>query len=65
VSLAWYLIMEYFLISNPLYGANIPPTWIAIAFTILVPVIIYVGANYYRKREGISLALALKEIPPE
>jgi amino acid transporter len=65
VSLVWYLVMEYFLISNPLYGANIPPTWIAIAFTILVPVIIYIGANFYRKREGISLELALKEIPPE
>ena len=65
VSLVWYLVMEYFLISNPLYGANIPPTWIAIAFTIMVPVIIYIGANFYRKREGISLELALKEIPPE
>jgi len=65
VSLIWYLIILYFLLSNPLYGANVPPTWIAIAATILVPLLVYVGAHYYRKKQGINLASALKEIPPE
>ena len=65
VSLIWYLMILYFLLSNPLYGANIPPTWIAISATILVPLVVYVGAYFYRKRQGVNLALALKEIPPE
>ena len=65
VSLIWYLIILFFLVSNPLYGANVPPTWIAIAATILVPVVIYAGANYYRKKQGLNLGIALKEIPPE
>jgi hypothetical protein len=65
VSLVWYLINLYFLLSNPLYGANIPPTWIAIAATITVPVAVYVGAYFYRKKQGLDLGRALKEIPPE
>jgi hypothetical protein len=64
VSLIWYLIL-FFLVSNPLYGANVPPIWIAIAVTILVPVVVYAGANYYRKKQGLNLGIALKEIPPE
>jgi len=65
VSLIWYLIILYFLVSNPLYGANIPSTWIAIAATILVPIVVYVAADYYRKKQGLNLGRALREIPPE
>jgi divalent metal cation (Fe/Co/Zn/Cd) transporter len=65
VSLIWYLIILYFLVSNPLYGANVPPTWIAIAATILVPVVVYAMAHYYRKKQGLNLGSALREIPPE
>jgi APA family basic amino acid/polyamine antiporter len=65
LSLIWYLINLYFLLSNPLYGANIPPTWIAIAATIAVPIVVYVGAFFYRKKQGLDLGRALREIPPE
>jgi amino acid transporter len=65
VSLVWYVTMLYFLLSNPLYGANIPPTWLAIGATLVVPLVVYVGAYFYRKKQGLDLSLSLKEIPPE
>jgi amino acid transporter len=65
VSLIWYVTILYFLVSNPLYGANIPATWLAVLTTIIAPVVVYVAAYVYRKRHGVNLALALKEIPPE
>jgi len=65
VALAFYLLLEYFYVSNPLYGANIAAVYEAIAISIGLPIIIYVASYYHNKSRGIDMGLAFKSIPPE
>ena len=65
VSLVFYCVIEYFYFSNPLYGANIPPVYEAIAFSLLLPVVIFAASYSYHKSKGIDIMKAFKQIPPE
>lgn len=64
ICLIFFVLLEYFFLTNSLYGANIPAVYEAIAFSLAVPIIIF-AASYYCKSEGIDLSLAFREIPPE
>lgn len=58
-------ILLYFFIVNPLYGAwNIISLVVAVIAYISC-IIYYLGVKEYRKRQGIDIGLAFKELPPE
>ena len=65
ICLIFFVLLEYFFLTNSLYGANIPAVYEAIAFSLAVPIIIFVASYYYCKSKGIDLSLAFREIPPE
>jgi amino acid transporter len=65
VNFVFYGVLAYFYMSNPLYGANTPVMYESILLTFIIPVVIFAVAYYFRKREGIDLMLAFKQLPPE
>jgi len=65
VSLGFYLLLAYFYLTNPLYGANTPPVFTAIAVSVLLPLVVFIASYYYSKTKGLDLSLAFKELPPE
>jgi basic amino acid/polyamine antiporter, APA family len=65
VSLAFYLLLEYFYLSNPLYGANIPAVYEAIGISIGLPIVIYAISYFRNKSRGLDMGLAFKTLPPE
>lgn len=65
LSLIFYLTIEYFYLTNPLYGATSPLIYETIAFSIFLPLVIFVTGYYYQKGKGLDLLQAFKQIPPE
>jgi APA family basic amino acid/polyamine antiporter len=65
ISLGFIVMLQYFLLSNPLYGANNLPTWITIISLVILAVVIYEISYYYHKKRNLDITLAFKEIPPE
>ncbi|MGD0177074.1 MAG: APC family permease [Candidatus Bathyarchaeia archaeon] len=65
VSFIFYAVMQYFYLTNPLYGANIPIVWEGGAVSVVLPIVIFAVSYYYRKSQGLDLSLAFKQIPPE
>jgi len=65
ISLIFYLMLEYFYLTNPLYGANTMPVFEAVAVSFILPVVIFVASFYYNKSKGLDLSLAFKDLPPE
>jgi len=56
----------YYFIINPLYGGWNIPSLIVAAIAYITCVIYYFAVKYYRKKkEGIDISLAFKELPPE
>jgi APA family basic amino acid/polyamine antiporter len=65
LSFAFLALLTYFLVSNPLYGAASNLIYEAIIALFVLGVVIYGAAYWQRKRKGINMGLAFKEIPPE
>jgi len=66
IAAALYVLLAYFFVSDPLYGANSPIVYETIVLSIVVPAAIFVVAYSYRKnRQGINILDAFKQIPPE
>lgn len=65
ISLAFYILLEYFYLTNANYGANILPVYEATAVSLLLPAVIFVASYFYNKGRGLDLSLAFKELPPE
>jgi basic amino acid/polyamine antiporter, APA family len=68
ISLAFILLLQYFLLSNPLYGvlgANQLFIFGTIGVVIALGFAIYIASYYYNKRRGIDITLAFNEIPPD
>ena len=61
------LIVFYFLFNSPVVGISVGSLigTSVIVLTYILGIIIYYVAKVYRKREGIDLAYAFKQIPPE
>ncbi len=59
------LLVIYYELTNPVYGANTPLAIEAVAAFILIFAAIYFIAKFWRKAQGRPLDMAFKEIPPE
>ena len=64
-SLAFIVMLQYYLLSNPLYGANVPSVVVPVAIIFVIGAIIYIPSYYYHKKKGLDLSLVFSEIPPE
>lgn len=63
VYLAW---VEYGALTNPAIGGTIAyPSLAFMASWLIFPLALYYVAAWYRRREGIDISLAFKEMPPE
>jgi hypothetical protein len=65
VAASLYVLLAYFFISNPLYGANAPIVYETIAISVVIPIIIFAAALSHRKKQGINILDVFKQIPPE
>jgi hypothetical protein len=65
ISLFFFAMINYFFITNPLYGANIPIVWEGAAITTVLPIVIFVVSYYYHRTKNINIFRAFQEIPPE
>jgi len=65
ISFTFIGMIQYFLLSNPLYGANTPPVLMAIVIIFVIGAVIY-GASYlYHKKQGLDISMVFRDIPPE
>ena len=65
VAAAFYVLLAYFFVSNPLYGANVPIVYETILISIIIPILIFGVSLSYHKKQGIDILKAFKQIPPE
>ena len=65
ISVLFIGVMGYYFGFFPVFGANTPLSLVAVAITIIVPVIYYYVYRAVQKSKGINVDLAYKEIPPE
>jgi len=65
LSLGFLVLLTYFLLVNPLYGANNVTVYAGTIAVFAIAVVIYAVSYYSRKSAGINLSLAFKELPPE
>ncbi len=66
LGLFFCLLMEYYYVVDPTYGAAGDPIVISLnALLIIGAIIYYFLARWHRKRQGIDIDLAFKEVPPE
>jgi len=55
----------YILLSNPGFGLVNVPSYVFLALSYLLWIPVYFAFAWYRKKQGIDVSLAFKEIPPE
>jgi len=65
VGLAPLMFSIYTYLVVPELGAAVPQSWATITIVFLACFIFYFVSKWFRKRQGIDLELAFKEIPPE
>jgi len=65
VYLSLLLVVLYFYLTNPAYGALYYPSIELILGTYVAGAMLYFIVKYYRKKQGIELELAFKGLPPE
>jgi amino acid transporter len=64
-TIAYFIILGYALITNPVFGVNSAQSLLAIAAFWIIGVIIGALFYYYRKSQGIEIHLAFQDLPPE
>jgi len=65
VSLVFLIMNVYFFLGNSAYGANSAPSLAVIVGAFVFATLWYFIWKYYRKSQGIDVALAYRQIPPE
>ncbi len=65
LSMGFTSVDLYILLSNPGFGLINVPSYVFLAATYLLWVPVYFAFKWYRKKQGIDVSLAFKEIPPE
>ena len=65
ISLAFFVMLAYLLVSNPIYGANTPSVAAFVIIIFLIGAPIYIISYYYHRSKGLDISLVFKEIPPE
>jgi amino acid transporter len=66
ITILWFLYVTYTFLVNPVFGANALEGLFFMLFLWVIGFVLFYIAKFYRKRkEGIDIDLACKELPPE
>ncbi len=64
-TIAYFVVLGYALITNPVFGVNSTQSLLAIAAFWIIGIFIGAAFYYYRKSKGIEIHRAFEDIPPE
>ena len=65
VGLVYFAIGLSFMLTNDLLFLNSPSQIITTSLQFIVPLVLFFAVSYYRRRQGLPIEAAFKEIPPE
>jgi amino acid transporter len=65
VGLVYFTIGLYFMLTDDLLFLNTPEQLATTALQFVIPLGIFVAARWYRRRQGVPIDAAFREIPPE
>jgi amino acid transporter len=63
--LFYFTLGLYFMLTNDLLYLNRPQQLVTTALQFIVPLVIFFAARAYRRRQGVPIDAAFREIPPE
>lgn len=63
--LFYFTVGLYFMLTNDLLFLNSPQQLATTALQFIVPLVIFFAAREYRRRQGVPIDAAFREIPPE
>jgi amino acid transporter len=63
--LFYFTVGLYFMLTNDLLFLNSPQQLVTTALQFIVPLVIFFAARAYRRRQGVPIDAAFREIPPE
>jgi hypothetical protein len=65
IGLLFFTIGLYFMLTNDLLFLNSPQQLLTTGLQFAIPLVLFFVVRYYRKRQGLPIDAAFKEIPPE
>jgi hypothetical protein len=65
VGLVYFTIGLYFMLTNDLLFLNTPEQLITTGLQFIVPLVLFFVVREYRRRQGLPIDAAFREIPPE
>lgn len=65
IGLLFFTIGLYFMLTNDLLFLNSPQQLLTTGLQFGIPLVLFFVVRYYRKRQGLPIDAAFKEIPPE
>ena len=63
--LFYFTVGLYFMLTNDLLYLNSPQQLVTTGLQFIVPLVIFFAARAYRRRQGVPIDAAFREIPPE
>jgi hypothetical protein len=63
--LFYFTVGLYLMLTNDLLFLNSPQQLVTTALQFIVPLVIFFVARSYRRRQGLPIDSAFREIPPE
>jgi amino acid transporter len=63
--LFYFSVGLYFMLTNDLLFLNTPEQLFTTALQFIIPLAIFIAAREYRRRQGVPIDAAFREIPPE
>ena len=63
--LFYFTVGLYFMLTNDLLYLNSPQQLVTTGLQFAIPLLIFVAAREYRRRQGVPIDAAFREIPPE
>ena len=63
--LFYFTVGLYFMLTNDLLFLNTPDQLITTGLQFAIPLGIFFAARWYRRRQGVPIDAAFREIPPE
>jgi APA family basic amino acid/polyamine antiporter len=65
VGLVYFSIGLWFMLTNDLLFLNSPQQLVTTGLQFAIPLVIFIAARAYRRRQGVPIDAAFREIPPE
>jgi APA family basic amino acid/polyamine antiporter len=65
IGLVFFTIGLYFMLTNDLLFLNSPQQLVTTGLQFVIPLVLFFVVRYYRKRQGLPIDAAFREIPPE